>query len=131
MAILFEPRFIFRLLIAVVLIYVPAANAAGQFYQQGNVLLNGSVVLSGDGNTALILATRSDPQAPNGLTKTLAVFTRANGTWSQQPNIDAGFDWTEVGPLALSADGNTIVAGTWADNRQFSRRKACGNRRFQ
>ncbi len=75
-----------------------------------------SVALSGDGSIALV----GGPE-DNGETGAVWVFARnASGVWSQQgpklvgTNIQgtALFGWS----VALSADGNTAIAGAWRDN---------------
>jgi hypothetical protein len=73
-----------------------------------------SVALSADGNTALV-----GGPADNSWIGAAFVFTRTNGTWSQQGGKLVGGDvvgqYPEQGySVALSADGNTaIVGGPW------------------
>ena len=74
-----------------------------------------SVALSADGNTAAI-----GGPLDNGNAGAVWIFTRASGVWSQQGGKLAGSG--AVGPagfgsaVALSADGNTVVAGGPTDN---------------
>ncbi|HEY2018969.1 MAG TPA: hypothetical protein VGH38_35935 [Bryobacteraceae bacterium] len=90
--------------------------------QQGSKLVgaggtggqSASVALSGDGNTAIV---GGPTDFPSGAAW---VYTRTNGTWSQQGGklIGAG----EVGgagqgtSVSLSGDGNTAVVGGPVDN---------------
>jgi hypothetical protein len=70
-----------------------------------------SLSLSGDGNTALV-----------GGLKDVWVFTRSGGTWTQQGATLAGAGAVgdriafEGRAVALSADGNTAIAGGDGDN---------------
>lgn len=96
----------------------------GIWSQQGNKLVgSGTIGLSGqsavsisaDGNTAVIGG--GNDNFNNGA---LWVFTRSNGTWSQQgikivANSPSGNDFLGVS-VAMSADGNTIVAGGYNGN---------------
>ena len=74
-----------------------------------------AVALSGDGNTALAGA-----NGDNFFTGAAWVFTRAGGIWTQQGDKLVGSD--AVGQpglgtsVALSRDGNTALAGGYADN---------------
>lgn len=87
-----------------------------------------SVALSGDGNT-LAVGSEDDSSATgvngdvNDSSKPLAggvnIYTRSGGTWSHQAflkagNTDAGDDFGLA--LALSEDGNTLVAGARGDD---------------
>jgi len=81
----------------------------------GSAALGVSVALSADGNTALA----GGPQDNDSL-GAIWIFTRSGGTWSQQGNkllgayaAGAAQQGTSV---ALSADGNTAVAGGDFDN---------------
>ncbi|HLJ45199.1 MAG TPA: BACON domain-containing carbohydrate-binding protein [Bryobacteraceae bacterium] len=86
-------------LISIVSTCALAEGATGLFYQQASIAISGNVVLSGDGNTAIVQAAG------------LQVFTRSNGAWTfRGPIIVPGFDVSQVGTIALSADGNTLVA---------------------
>src|SRR5690349_20091019 len=92
------------------------ATAGAQFVQQGGKLLasdasgkavqGNSVALSADGNPAVI-------GAPGDAA--LWVFTRAAGVWTQQARLGSaalGLNLANVGfPVAISANGNTIIAG--------------------
>jgi hypothetical protein len=74
-----------------------------------------SVALSADGNTALIGA----PGDADGV-GAVWVFTHTNGLWTQQGNKLVGAGATGIAgqgyAVALSADGNTVVAGGPGDN---------------
>ncbi len=105
---------------------LPTATARGQFVQQGNKLVASgsssssggtSVALSADGNTAIVGAPGYfgiygyEPTPGAGAW----IFTRSNGIWTQQGNPLVGTT-TVGGPgtvfsVALSADGNTAIAG--------------------
>jgi len=83
-----------------------------------------SVAISGDGNTA-VWGAPGDSQG-NGA---VWVFTRSNGTWSQQggklvgtgANGPAGQGYT----VAISGDGNTIIAGGPADDTTCANTSGC------
>ena len=74
-----------------------------------------SVALSADGNTAIV-----GGPSDNGTTGAAWVFTRSGGSWTQQGKKLVGTG--AVGKarqgmsVALSADGNTAIAGGWSDN---------------
>lgn len=81
----------------------------------GNAQQGYSVAISADGNTA-ILGGYTD----NSNQGAVWVFTRTGTTWSQQGsklvgtgNTGAAYQGTSV---AVSADGNTILVGGYADN---------------
>jgi hypothetical protein len=100
-------------------------RASGAWIQQGSRLVGSgavgnasqgcSVALSADGNTAAV----SGPN-DNGAAGAIWVFTRTNGAWTQQgPKLVAadGVGASALGTrIALSADGNTLVAGGLDDN---------------
>src|SRR6202011_2818109 len=72
------------------------------------------VAISADGNTAITGA----PQ-DNGAIGAAWVFTRSNGTWSQQGAKLVGSGAVGVArqdAVALSADGNTALIGGYNDN---------------
>ncbi|MGB7259693.1 MAG: hypothetical protein WBD48_16585, partial [Pseudolabrys sp.] len=112
-------------------------SSNGTWAQQGSKLVgNGltltanegsSVALSADGNTAIFggpLAT-PDPGFDNVGIGGVWVFTRdSNGTWTQQSSMLIGVGAMGVAAqgtsVALSADGNTAIAGGPADNFSFS-----------
>ncbi len=82
----------------------------------GNSYQGSSVALSADGNKAIVGAF-----ADNGSVGASWVYTRANGTWSQQGGKIGGTG--AIGGLlfqgisvALSADGNTALIGGHGDN---------------
>lgn len=74
-----------------------------------------SVSLSSDGNTAAV-----GFPADNGGTGAIWIWTRNNGVWKQQgPKlVGAGAIGTSIqgSSVALSADGNTVIAGGLEDN---------------
>src|SRR5262245_64726841 len=78
------------------------AGAVGSA-QQGT-----SVALSGDGNTAIV-----GGDLDNGGVGATWVFTRSSGVWSQQAKlVGTGAAGSTQGlSVALSADGNTAIAG--------------------
>jgi trimeric autotransporter adhesin len=72
-----------------------------------------AVALSSDGNTALVGAPSPDGSNPGP--GAVYVFTRSNGTWSQQQKLTAsdGIGGAEFGnSVALSGDGNTALIGS-------------------
>lgn len=79
--------------------------------------LGTSVALSADGNTALIGAPLSNfvqvgNEGPSYFDGAAWVFTRSNGTWSQQAGLSGlGAAALEGTSVALSGDGNTAVTG--------------------
>ena len=81
----------------------------------GNAGQGNGVALAADGNTAVI-----GGPADNGAAGAVWVFTRSGGNWSQQGGKLVGGG--AVGPagqgyqVALSADGNTTLAGGRTDN---------------
>ena len=98
----------------------------GAWTQQGNMLVGTgssgtsseqgwSVALSADGNTALVGA-----PGDNLSVGAAWVFTRSNGTWTQQGSKLVGSGGAGIGDqgssVALSADGNTALVGALADN---------------
>jgi hypothetical protein len=74
-----------------------------------------SVALSADGNTAVIGA-----YGDNAFVGAIWIFVRSNGTWAQQGGKLAGAGTTGMSRLgrqvAISADGNTVLAGAYSDN---------------
>jgi uncharacterized protein (TIGR03437 family) len=82
--------------------------------------IGSSVALSADGNTAIA----GGPDDNNGVGASW-VFTRFNGVWAQQGQKLVGSGATKAaacsfiaqgGSVALSADGNTAIAGGSGDN---------------
>jgi hypothetical protein len=119
-----------------VLACAAAPCAWGQFTQQGLKLVGtgaintntgvnqgSSVALSGDGNTMIV-----GGWADNGLTGAAWVYTRSNGTWTQQGpkligsgavvgTIKGNTQGAQQGSaVALSADGNTAIVSGYTDN---------------
>ena len=109
----------------------------GAWTQQGPMLVgisdNGkgyesqgwSVALSADGNTAIMGAPYNNYTFETGYLGGAYIFTRSNGTWTQQGPILAAADavafidtsGVELGfSVALSADGDTAIVGGPADN---------------
>ncbi|HEX4494604.1 MAG TPA: hypothetical protein VIE43_02955 [Thermoanaerobaculia bacterium] len=100
-------------------------RSGGAWSQQGGHLVGAdavgiaaqgtSVALSGDGNTA-ILAGPGD----SDVTGAIWIFVRSGGIWSQQGNKLVGTGTIGAADLgysvALSADGNTAIAGGPFDN---------------
>jgi IPT/TIG domain/FG-GAP repeat len=96
----------------------------GTWTQQGSKLvgsgatgnaIQGTVALSADGNTALI-----GGYGDNSNVGAAWVFTRSNGTWTQQGSklvgTGAAGSAGQGYSVALSADGNTALLGGYADN---------------
>jgi hypothetical protein len=75
-----------------------------------------SVALSADGNTAIVGGPRD-----NSFTGAAWVYARAGTVWTQQGNKLVGTGAVgsamQGSSVALSADGNTAIAGGRADNR--------------
>src|SRR5215467_10053224 len=115
------------------LIVVGAASCwpvYGQYVQQGSKLVGAgalgvseqgySVGLSGDSNTAIVGGLGDGaPAVPAGYSSlgpgAAWIFTRSGATWSQQGGklVAAGGASSQLGlSAALSADGNTLVAGS-------------------
>jgi hypothetical protein len=72
-----------------------------------------SVALSADGNTAI-----SGGPGTNSKDGAAWVFTRSNGTWTQQAQLNGsgnGFSAERGFSVALSADGNTAISGGRGD----------------
>jgi hypothetical protein len=74
-----------------------------------------SVALSGDGNTAIV-----GGPSDNKTTGAAWVFTRSGDVWMQQGNklVGSGVGEPPLPPgqgmsVALSADGNTAIVGSW------------------
>ena len=81
----------------------------------GNAEQSYTVALSADGNTAVV-----GGFADHGLVGAIWIFTRSGGVWTQQGGKLAGANTTGMsrlgGKVAISADGNTVVAGASTDN---------------
>ena len=75
----------------------------------------GIVAVSADGNTAVIGGSND-----NFGTGSIWIFTRSAGLWSQQGGKLGGSDCIGAtglgGSVAISADGNTVIAGGSGDN---------------
>lgn len=101
------------------------ARNTGAWVQQGNKLIGTGAVgnagqgfavgVSADGNTAFIGGNLDDSQ--KGATW---IFSRNNGSWTQQGNKLVGTGSTGIAQqgnsIALSADGNTVVLGGRSDS---------------
>jgi len=103
-----------------------AIPGQAQFVQQGTKLTGSgpagsvvyqgqSVALSADGNTAIFGGPNDNLLTPTGWTGAAWVYTRNNGTWSQQGAKLVGsgaIGGSQQGwSVALSADGNTAMVG--------------------
>jgi hypothetical protein len=99
-------------------------RSGGVWTQQGTMLLGTiaignaaeqgySVALSSDGNTALV-GGPTDDNIGNSYTGAAWVFTRSNGTWTQQQKLVASASGylSQGWSVALSADGNTALIGS-------------------
>jgi hypothetical protein len=98
--------------------------AMAQYVQQGGKLIAadavgqaglGSVALSADGNTLVVGGAGDDNTAG-----AIWIFSRSGGVWRQQgpklvPSDPAGKAFFGTG-VAISADGNTALAGGSGDN---------------
>jgi hypothetical protein len=74
----------------------------------------GAVAISSDGNTAIV-----GGSADSGNTGAAWVFTRSNGTWTQQTKMSgtgAVGNALQAAAVALSADGSTAIVGGPLDN---------------
>jgi hypothetical protein len=82
----------------------------------GNTDQGHSVALSADGNTAVVGGPRD-----NAYSGAAWVYTRGGTVWTQQGNklvgTGAAGSAMQGSSVALSADGNTAIAGALADNR--------------
>ncbi len=100
-------------------------RAGGVWTQQGTKLVGTggigtpyqsySVALSADGNTSVVGA-----YGDNAFVGAIWIYVRANGVWTQQGGKLAGAGTTGTARLgskvAISADGNTVLAGASTDN---------------
>jgi hypothetical protein len=112
-------------------IALPTHAAQMQFTQQGPKLVGSgyaatapqqgtSVAISGDGNTIIVGGPGDIDPSTGAQVGAAWVFTRTNGTWSQEGNKLVGTgapgDALQGTSVALSADGNTAIIGGPADN---------------
>jgi hypothetical protein len=84
---------------------------------QGDDNFGYRVSLSSDGNTALISAHFEDTGATNA--GAAYIFTRSNGTWTQQQKIqasDAQLADYFGNSVSLSSDGNTAIVGAYTED---------------
>jgi IPT/TIG domain-containing protein/FG-GAP repeat protein len=111
------------MLLSVLLGLMPTGEAHAAFAPDGLLAGEGgesrlaqSVVVSADGNTALLGAPGADGEAGAVL-----VFTRTGSTWAQQAELTPS-SGEEIGPggfgssVALSHDGDTALVGAPGDN---------------
>jgi uncharacterized protein (TIGR03437 family) len=85
-------------------------------YEAGPLQLGLSVAISADGNTVAV-GTFSD----NSYVGSVSVFTRSGTTWTLQAKLTgsgAAGQSQQGDSVALSADGNTLIAGGDFDNNQ-------------
>ena len=114
----------FHSLVAFIAITIQFPTASAQFVQQGNKLVGAgavgntrqgfSVALSADGNTAIV-----GGDSDNGGVGAAWVYTRSNGSWSQQGAklVGTGAVGNYQGlSVGLSGDGNTAIVGGLTDN---------------
>jgi hypothetical protein len=104
------------------------ADPDGEWAQQAKIIADdkdvndnfgSSVAISSDGNTAIVGAINEDPEEPGVLTTytnagSAYIFTRSNGSWTQQAKIDAddkGISDNFGSSVAISGDGNTAIVG--------------------
>lgn len=81
--------------------------ANGVWREQAGWLPGGSLGLSGNGNVAVVFP-------PYWWMERILVYTRTNGVWSQQasPGLYVPGKYNYGKPIAISADGKTIIAGS-------------------
>jgi VCBS repeat protein len=109
----------------------PALSAQMQFTQQGPKLVGSgyaatspqqgtSVAISADGNTIIVGSPGDVDPATGAQIGAAWVFTRTNGTWSQQGaklvGTGAPGDASQGTSVALSPDGNTAIIGGPTDD---------------
>jgi hypothetical protein len=83
----------------------------------GSDQFGSSVALSSDGNTAII-TTQKDDVGRTRLQGSATIFTRSGSVWTQQQTITrtGGGNTDYFGAsVALSGDGNTVIAGQYGD----------------
>jgi hypothetical protein len=102
-------------------------RSSGTWMQQQKLVATGaagaarqgqSVALSADGNTAIV----GGPY-DNNFVGAAWVWTRSNGTWTQQQKLAVDTSGLPAGQgfsVALSADGNTVVLGGPAQQNNFA-----------
>ena len=103
-------------------------RSGGVWTQQGNKIVGtgnigaanqgSSVSISADGNTAIV-----GGYSDNSVLGATWIFTRSSGVWSQQGNklvgtgaVTSGFGVRQGSSVGISADGNTAIIGSYADN---------------
>ena len=88
--------------------------------EEGTAEFGISVALSADGNTALVGGPNDEGKAKSAMSGAAWVFTRSAASWMQQGPKLTGADESGPGELgwsvALSADGDTALAGAPADD---------------
>ncbi|MCV0426845.1 MAG: hypothetical protein K5905_15400 [Roseibium sp.] len=101
-------------------VFAPYAQQGSKLVGTGYIgnSMQGVVAVSADGNTAVVGGSND-----NMGTGALWVFTRTSGVWSQQGNKLTGSDCVGASGLgtsvAISADGNTVIAGGSGDNNSI------------
>ena len=86
--------------------------------QQRHDYYGRSVSISSDGNTAIAGAWAEDAGGTSN-TGSAYIFTRSNGNWTEQVNIDASDKERDAQfgySVSISGDGNTAIAGAWLDD---------------
>jgi len=99
----------------------PTTQQGGQFVGSGALITSSgsdqgrAVAISADGNTAVF----SGP-TDNGQTGAIWIYTRTNGVWAQQGSkltgSTASYNSQMGVSVAISADGNTVIAGGSGDS---------------
>ncbi len=97
----------------------PSVQEGGQLSGSGATTLatqGSAVAVSADGNTAIV-----GGPGDNILQGAIWFYTRSGGVWTQQGDKITGLGLTGINPqfgvsVAISADGNTAIAGANGDN---------------
>jgi hypothetical protein len=108
--------------------YIFTRNSNGSWTQQAKIdaddktssdFFGWSVAISSDGNTAIVGARDDAPGGISAITGSAYIFTRSNGSWTQQAKINASdkaggdnFGWS----VAISGDGNTTIVGAYTED---------------
>ena len=97
-------------------VWTQQAKLVGTPVLQGDSAQGWGVSISADGNTALL-----GGDTDNGSIGETWVFTRTNGTWTQQAKLvgSGNIGNSQQGhATALSGDGNTAIVGGFSDNAE-------------